>query len=736
MKILDKPKKYKWEFENIGGSTRIKLTSGSDIAHLHELDKKMWTVLSCPVKGLEIDSRSLEYIDSDKDGKIHLDDIVNTSLWITGAIKDPDLLINSSDSFNIDNFNRENEVGDKLYRSSRCILDNLGKGGSIISLNDISDSNAIFAKTRFNGDGIISDSSTSDPQEKLAIAAAISTSGSITDRSGEDGIDTNIIEKFYTALKAYSDWSDAAAETPFGNKTEAVIDAYQSLDSKIKDFFMRSRLAAFSPENAAGLDVQAAQIQSISTEDLSTKSDIIANYPLAKITGKAEIQLNDAVNPAWSKEFAIIREAAAETGIQSITEESWGKIKTKFSAYSEWKSTKQGAEVESLGKEKVKELLSQNKKEALLALVKEDMALKEESDSLDTLDKFLHIYRDFYTLLKNFVTFQDFYNPKKNTPAIFQCGQLIIDQRACHFCMDVIDMPKHNTMAPASGMFLIYCDCTTKTIPGIRKIVAAVTVGDIGDLSVGKNAIFYDNSGLDWDAVITKIIENPISIAQAFWSPYRRMAKAVENLINKSAAEKDARIMAETNKKLAEAQKTPLTPATTSSAPAAPPFDIAKFAGIFAAIGMAVGALGTALVKVAEGFASLQWWKAIIVVIGILLVISGPSMIMAWLKLRRRNIAPLLNANGWAINASSNISIQFGATLTDAARFPRIKLKDPYARKGMSCWQKWLISIAFILVLGMTLWLCNALSWAGMPSPFSGDDASVCVENIEINEMQ
>ena len=63
---MSKDKKYKWEFENIGGSLRVKIASGADIAHLSELDPKMWTVLSCPVKGLEINEKSLSYIDLDK----------------------------------------------------------------------------------------------------------------------------------------------------------------------------------------------------------------------------------------------------------------------------------------------------------------------------------------------------------------------------------------------------------------------------------------------------------------------------------------------------------------------------------------------------------------------------------------------------------------------------------------------------------------------------------------------
>ena len=46
MGIIKKGQKYKWEFENIGGCSRVKISKGQDIAHLDELDIKMWTVLS------------------------------------------------------------------------------------------------------------------------------------------------------------------------------------------------------------------------------------------------------------------------------------------------------------------------------------------------------------------------------------------------------------------------------------------------------------------------------------------------------------------------------------------------------------------------------------------------------------------------------------------------------------------------------------------------------------------
>ena len=690
--------KYRWEFSNIGGSSRVRIKSGEDIAHLRELDPTMWTVLSCPVQGLEIDQASLACIDTDGDGKIRVNDVVKTAEWAVSALSNADKLLEGASSISISDFNAETETGRKLASSAREILQNLGREGDVISLSDTADRVAIFAGTKFNGDGVIIEAAAENDEEKAAIAAIKATLGSVKDRSGEDGVNADLIEAFYKALAEYSAWCAAKPELPYGDDTEAVLSAYQALDAKVRDFFVRSKVAAFSPDNAARLDVQTAWIEAIAGSDLSSRLDEIAAYPLAGITGKAEIPVDAAINPAWSAQFASLTKLAVPEGVAAVDEPLWNEIGAKLSPYITWKAAKAGAAVESLGLEAVNSFLSADRKQALLDLVAKDLALKEEAENIDNVDKFLHVYRDFYRLLKNFVTLEDFYSKDKNVKAVFQSGTLIIDQRACRFCMNVADMAKHNTMAPASGMYLVYCDCTTKTKPGKITIVAAVTVGDIGDLAVGKNAVYYDNQGLEWDAVITKIIDNPISISQSFWSPYRRMADAVQNLINKSAAEKDAKLMKDATDKINAAPAA--APASPDAKPApAQPFDIAKFAGIFAAIGMAFGMIGSALASLVKGFVALSWWQVILAFVGILLVISGPAMVLAWMKLRKRNIAPLLNANGWAVNASAKISIGFGETLTDIAKFPKLKLKDPYAKKGLPVWARILIWLLVIAVL-------------------------------------
>ena len=88
----------------------------------------------------------------------------------------------------------------------------------------------------------------------------------------------------------------------------------------------------------------------------------------------------------------------------------------------------------------------------------------------------------------------------------------------------------------------------------------------------------------------------------------------------------------------------------------------------------------------------------------VLLAISGPSMILAWMKLRQRNLGPILDANGWAVNTRAKVNVSFGAALTDLAALPKgatRSLDDPFADKG----RPWKLYI-FLIILVLT-----AASW-------------------------
>lgn len=655
-------KDYKWSYSRVGGVTRVNIATGEDIAHLGELDKKKWSVLSCPVKGLEIDDQSLKYVDSNNDGSIRVDEVVNVANWLTRVLKKNDILFEATDQLPLDLINQEDAEGKVLFDTATMMLKELGKG-----------------------------------DEKVITLADTHTS--------LDAIRKNKLEAAIAALD-----KNTTVEAPYGDATDAVEAAYKALDAKVNDYFMRSRLAGFAQESVSALDVQVSRIEAISAENLASKVDEIASYPIARLTAEAEpdvLPLNAAFNPAWVAQMKVII-AALPANTDALTPALWTEIGAKIKAYRDY--------------------------QASIDIKESDIILDEESANTQKVDKLLHLVRDFAKLLRNYVTLQDLYDPK--TQAIFQAGTLIVDQRACTLCMLVADPGAQAAQAPKSGMYLLFCDCVSKSTGKAIKILAAVTVGDVDDLFVGKNAIFYDRQGNDYDARITSIVENPISVPQAMWTPYKKFARFVEDQINKFAAEKESGVMNDATTSFTERTEAAKTAqaeggtAQDAGKAATSGFDIAKFAGIFAAIGMAIGMIGSALVAVAKGFFGLDWWQMPLVILAIMLVISGPSMFIAWTKLRRRNLAPVLNANGWAVNASAKINIPFGATLTQQAKFPmaNAKMKDPFADKGMSPWLKALIWVVVVCgICAGVLYLNCKYHWFKVPFC-----CSECVADTEV----
>ena len=707
--------KYKWTFNNIGGVTRVNITCGEDIAHLGELDQKLWTVLSCPVNGLEFDSKTLALMDTNGDGKIHVGEVVAAAEWLCAVLNDPDILIKNTDTLPLAAINQENEEGKKLYNSAQQILKNLGKADSdSISIADSSDSVAIFAKTQFNGDGIITPASADDETLKAVIAQVIATVGSKVDRSGEAGIDADLIAAFYTACADYAAWQDAA--TPevltFGDGTESALAACEALKDKISDYFMRCKLTAFASGKADALDVTAGQIEALSGKNLSESDSDIAACPLSHVTADAVLPYK-GINPAWQGAFDALRTQVLDVifpDADSLSEEQWQNVLARFGAYTAWKGAKKGDAVESLGIDAVRAVLADDKQAALVELVDKDKALTDEANSIDNVDKLMHLVRDFYTLLRNYVAMTDFYQSYKgDVKAIFQAGTLYIDQRSTDLCIRVADMGKHGDMAGLSGMFIIYCDCTSKVKGQTIQIAAVLTDGDVDALRPGTNAIFYDRDGHDWDAVITKIVDNPISVRQAFLRPYKKLANWITDKINKTAADKEA---ASTEGLLSKADTVSQNPA--DAAAKKPAFDIAKFAGIFGALSLGLGMLGTALVGFFTGIVA-KWYYLPLLIVGIIVVISGPSMFIAWNKLRKRNLAPVLNANGWAINSKVLVNTRFGATMTKLAKYPKVNTPDPFAKKTPT-WLKWLRTILLLLVVAFAvLFFTDSLKPYGLP---------------------
>jgi hypothetical protein len=252
-------------------------------------------------------------------------------------------------------------------------------------------------------------------------------------------------------------------------------------------------------------------------------------------------------------------------------------------------------------------------------------------------------------------------------------------------------------MASLAGTYLAYCDCVRKGSGEQMQIVAAFTDGDSDNLMVGRNGIFYDRQGRDWDATITKIVDNPISIRQAFWAPYKKAARMVQEQIAKRAAHADQAAVTRLTAQAAKAEQAAL------KGPAPAPEPAKKMdPGLVAALGVGAAGIGGMIGGLLTGFLNLKGLMPL-GVLAIILIISGPSMIMAWLKLRKRNLGPILDANGWAVNAKAKINVPFGASLTRVAVLPAGAHRDtvdPFAEKKRPWTLYCLLLVLILLAVG------------------------------------
>lgn len=589
-----------WRFFRAGGFDQVRLDTAAELLAIDQLDQKLWVALSCPVKGIEFDARTLTLVDSDADGQVRAPELIAAVRWVDERLKNKDVLTQKMPGVPLAAIRDDDETGQRICVAAREVLADVGASDGMVTVDAASAAQARYAE------------------------------------------------------KALAAWEAQGAQArPLGDATEAAYAALVAVADKVDDWFVRCNLAAFDGRAADALNASAEAFTALGAVSLKSNSDGIAALPLAHVQAQASLPLTPGINPAWADAMATLRTSVVLPLLGArdvLTAADWQSLKDQLAPFATWQASKPDPTT--------------------------------QGDGVRELEQLARYVRDLLVLANNFVAFRDFYTHQGK--ATFQVGTLYLDGRSCDLCVAVNDAAKHAAMAGLARVCLVYVDC----VRGADKmsVAAAFTAGDADQLMVGRNGVFYDRLGRDWNATITKMVEHPISLRQAFWSPYKRLARMVNDLAQKAASSKAKE--ADDRMALTATKAVPPVAAPNPPAPAAPAaasaFDVGKFAGIFAAIGLALGALGTALASAMAGLFTLAWWQFPIVVAGLMLLVSGPAVIMAWFKLRSRNLGPILDANGWAINARARINIPFGTSLTQVAELPanaERSLADPYAEK-------------------------------------------------------
>ncbi|MBK8219014.1 MAG: hypothetical protein IPK71_35230 [Myxococcales bacterium] len=688
---------YRFSFFRAGGVDQVVLKTGADLAALPKLDKKLWVALACPVKGTAIDEKTLKMLDTDEDGMLRPPEVLAALDWAKKAFKSLDVLLEKGEDLPLAQLDDSTDEGKSVLASAKRILEDQKKSGKSISLDHVLATQEAFADTKLNGDGVVPKESADDELVALAIEEVMKGAGEVPDRSGKPGVNKELVEKYFADIEARLAWAkEAAGVSPLAEATEKAASALADVDEKIEDFFTRCQIAAFDTRGQALLSASEGALTDLGQKSLAQTADDVAKLPLAKIDANAQLPLETGLNPAWRAKMAAFREHTVTPILGAkkvLTEADFVTLRERLQGFRDWKGKRGTYTCDNVDDARATVLVEGGYKDKILTLIEKDLELAAEYDAITSVERAVRMRRDYAKLLRNFVNFSDFYGSKK---ASFQAGTLFLDARSCDLCLVVNDAGKHASLAAFSNAYLVYCDCT-RASGETMQIACAFTAGDVDNLMVGRNGVFYDRQGKDWSATITKIIEAPISVRQAFWTPYKRLIRLVEETFAKRAAEKDKESMAQVDGAAAAAATADKAPPAPPADPAAPPkkMDV----GMVAAIGVAVAGVAGFLTSVIGMFLGLGIFMPL-GILALLLAISGPSMLIAWLKLRKRNLGPILDANGWAVNAMARINVPFGTSLTHLRELPEGASRtadDPFAEKPTP----WGLYIFLVVLLGL-----------------------------------
>ena len=650
---------HKWKFFKSARCVQAKVETGEDLLALKELDKKLWTALSAPTKGVRFDAATLKLLDSDCDGRVRVPEVLAAVDWMAVRFKKLDFLFAGKDEIPLDELRDDTPEGKALLASFKKLLARAGKpDASTLTLADSTGMTDAFNAQPLNGDGVVTAKSTADAAVADTIAAIAAAEGTVPDRSGEAGVDQAKSDAFFADAAARLAWKSAAKDAAvFGDKTAGAYAAFKAVEAKIDEFFT-------PPED----------------------------MPLVTDVPDPALPLTAGVHPLWLGKFRAFAEAVVAPATE-VTRDEWAAVKAKFAPYEAWLAAEAGKPVAGLADDALEAFVKDGKAQAQVNdLIAKDLALADEFGRLVDCERAVRYAANLVNWLHNYVNQANLYDPKRD--GVFRTGDLYIDGRVCRLCFEVADEGAHSALAARSKCCLLYAKLSRPATGEAREVCAVVTAGSTAGLYPGRNGIFIDCDGKDWEAVVAKVVEAQVSLKEAFWAPWAKIATTISEQCKKFLSSKQDAAVAQVGDQA--------TAAASAPKPAEAP-NGAALASSVAALGVGIGMAGAAIGGLIGLVAGLPLWKVLAGVAAVILIVSLPSVILAWFKLRARDLGAILNAGGWAVNRPLTFSMGLARTFTHPAKMPlgSAVARDPYASYG---WLKLLILL--LVLVGAAAGIC------------------------------
>ena len=691
-------------FRRFGRSYHLNIESAKDLEHVLDLDEAHWVATGAPIDTINCDATFLELLDVDDNGRIMCYELIGAIRWVLDVLKDPAGLDEKRGTLKTDALNVEHPDGEKIRLSVRKMLAQLAKPrGRKISLDEVREIKRQVEETPVSEAGVVLEEASEDAEVRAFISDVLSTVGGVPHPSGTDGVNQEKLDRFLEDARATLDWEaraaipEGASQTdimPLGEETAAAFAAYAALVDKIDQYFAQCRAVALEPTLAERFGATAAELDAMDLDDPTVISQVLGEAPLATPRAERVLPLIDAVNPHYADALVEVRAKAVAPvlgdAVDTLTESDWERIKGAFAAHADWRDARPAEAVGKLGAETLETYLDERFRSAVAELIAGSVNTAYVLDNIRLTEKLILYQAHLIDFANNFVSFPDLYDEKRR--AMFEMGSLVCDGRRFNMAVRVKDRAEHTAVAKTSNLYVMYVLITSRDKTETIEVAIPVTSGGKGNLCVAKRGLFIDVDGLEWDAKVVEIIDNPISLREALVAPFRRVGRALTGKLESitTAAEKKVDVVA--------AQAVP--PVTSGAAPAAAPTpapEAAKSGGVGAGTllmggGVAVAALGSALAYITKTLAGMALWHVLAGIATAVLIVMIPLSIMAFVKLRRRDLSAILEGSGWAINARMRLTRR-------QARFFTRRPPYPLLAKGIQRRLKWVVIAIIVVVL-------------------------------------
>ncbi len=659
--------------QNYGGTYQLRIQTADDLKTILDLDEARWVATSAPVDGLECDRAFLDYVDTDGNGRVRTDEVRTAISWLLQMLSDTSGLADKADTLPLASVDTSHKAGEMLRRGAERVLRTLGRDGADeIALSDVRDRQTLLANAAANGDGVIPPEACGQDELAQFIRDILDTVGGRADASGQTGIGMDDLNAFLEEAKAYLEWAadgmipDGKKRTGvmvWGEDTPAAFAAMEAVRDKLDEYFSLCDLVRFDPKLTSAVGLSEEDIQRLDYSNSAAMETEIKKIPLSGVNKDGVLDFGGVINPYYTSVLAAFREKAASLAMgegPKLDAKVWGNIKMVLEPYGTWTEAKKGGRAEKLGEVKLRNYLSGDFPDRMKVVIEADAAVAGEVAEVAGIEKLILYRKWMMVMVNNMVSMPHLYDPR--TRALFEMGSLVIDGRQFEFNVKVKDRAQHKKTAESSGTFLMYVEVTGKDADERLEVATPVTSGEAGNLVIDKRGIFFSTDGREWDARIVDVIRKPISLSEAIKAPFISIGSLIGRQIEKITASRSADLDAGIQKQMAAAQKPP-TQAAAQKAPA-------SGAMMLMGGGAVLAMLGSAFALITKMLASVK----IIQVLGVVVVAVGavlvPIIILGIVRLRRRDIAHILEASGWAVNARLRITADLGRLLTFRPSFP------------------------------------------------------------------